>query len=338
MNKPNNSKNILEIDNLTVYYETDEGVVKAVNELSLSLEKGTVLGLVGETGSGKTTTALSTLRLVPDPPGVIKSGEIKLDGIDIFSLTEGEMDAMRGGVVSMIFQDPMTSLNPLMKVGDQIAETLIIHEGLDKKTARDQAKEMLRTVGIPVGRIDEYPDQFSGGMKQRVMIAIALSCNPKLLIADEPTTALDVTIQAQVLDEMNDLREEFGMSMILITHDLGIVAGSCDLVAVVYAGHIIEYGTVREVYKNIKHPYTYGLFGSLPRINDEREFLDSIPGTMPDPMDLPSGCPFWPRCKYVKDICKKTYPKAKYFTDTHYVTCHAYDDPSFSLKGDVENE
>ena len=322
---------VLRVEDLTVYYETDEGTAKAVNNLDLVVRKGKTVGLVGETGSGKTTTALSILRLVPDPPGVIKSGKVILDGMDIYSLTEGEMDMVRGYHASMIFQDPMTALNPVMTVGDQIAETLRIHEGLDKKAAWEKAEEMLKVVGIPPERAKEFPHQFSGGMKQRVVIAIALACNPKLMIADEPTTALDVTIQAQVLREMKELRNKYDMSMIMITHDLGIIAQMCDEVAVIYAGRIIEYGELREIFKDTKHPYTQGLFDSLPKINDGRDMLQPIPGLMPDPMELPEGCAFAPRCKYATEKCNQGTPPKHYFSDTHYAACWCYEDPEFKL-------
>jgi len=322
---------VLRIEDLTVYYETAEGTAKAVNNLDLVVRKGRTVGLVGETGSGKTTTALSILRLVPDPPGVIKSGKIILDGMDIFELTEGEMDMVRGHHASMIFQDPMTALNPLMTVGDQIAETLRIHEGLNKEESLAKAQEMLKMVGIPPERSKEYPHQFSGGMKQRVIIAIALACSPKLMIADEPTTALDVTIQAQVLREMRELKSQYDMSMIMITHDLGIIAQMCDEVAVIYAGRIIEYGQLREVFKDTKHPYTQGLFDSLPKINDGRNMLQPIPGMMPDPMELPAGCAFAPRCKYATEKCNQGIPPKTYFGDSHYVACWRYEDPEFKL-------
>ena len=327
----NEHDEVLRIEGLNVYYETDEGTAKAVNDLDLVVRRGKTVGLVGESGSGKTTTALSILRLVPDPPGVIESGKITLDGMDIFSLTEGEMDMVRGSRVSMIFQDPMTALNPLMTVGDQIAETLRIHEGLSKEEAEQKACEMLKMVGIPAERAKEYPHQFSGGMKQRVVIAIAFACQPKLLIADEPTTALDVTIQAQILREMQELKEQHDMSMIMITHDLGIVAQICDEVAVIYAGRIVEYGDIREVFKNTKHPYTKGLFDSLPRINDDRDMLVPIPGMMPDPMELPEGCSFAPRCKYATDKCRQKLPNKTHFGENHYVACCAYEDPDFTL-------
>ncbi|MBR4411484.1 MAG: ABC transporter ATP-binding protein [Firmicutes bacterium] len=312
---------VLRVEDLTVYYETAEGTAKAVNNLDLVVRKGKTVGLVGETGSGKTTTALSILRLVPDPPGVIKSGKIILDGMDIFTLTEGEMDMVRGYHASMIFQDPMTALNPLMTVGDQIAETLRIHEGLNKADSVAKAQEMLKIVGIPPERAKEYPHQFSGGMKQRVVIAIALACSPKLMIADEPTTALDVTIQAQVLREMKQLKENSDMSMIMITHDLGIIAQMCDEVAVIYAGRIIEYGELREVFKDTKHPYTQGLLHSTIKVQDRRGHLDPIDGTVPSLNKLPEGCRFHPRCKYATEECKRRMPELIEIEPGHYSRC-----------------
>ena len=287
---------ILDIKDLVIHYETDDGTVEAVNGLDIQLEYGKTLGLVGETGSGKTTTALSILRLVPDPPGVIKNGSITLDGKDILNLPQKDLESIRGNLVSMIFQDPMTSLNPVLTVGEQIAEVIGLHENISEKEAADKAGQMLEVVGIPKERYGEYPHQFSGGMKQRVVIAMALACNPKLLIADEPTTALDVTIQAQVLETMKELREKFGSAMIMITHDLGIIAEVCDEVSVVYAGQIVEHGTLEDVFEHTLHPYTEGLFGSLPNIEERRHRLQPIPGLMPDPTDLPKGCCFAPRC------------------------------------------
>ncbi len=285
---------ILDIKDLVIHYETDDGTVEAVNGLDIQLEYGKTLGLVGETGSGKTTTALSILRLVPDPPGVIKNGSITLDGKDILNLPQKDLESIRGNLVSMIFQDPMTSLNPVLTVGEQIAEVIGLHENISEKEAADKAGQMLEVVGIPKERYGEYPHQFSGGMKQRVVIAMALACNPKLLIADEPTTALDVTIQAQVLETMKELREKFGSAMIMITHDLGIIAEVCDEVSVVYAGQIVEHGTLEDVFERTLHPYTEGLFGSLPNIEERRHRLQPIPGLMPDPTDLPKGCCFAP--------------------------------------------
>ena len=277
----------IEIKDLVVEYRTRSGVVQALNGLSLSIEKGKTLGLVGETGAGKTTAGLAVLGLIPSPPGVIVSEEILLNGKDLRALTDKEMDQIRGDAVAMIFQDPMTSLNPVMTVGDQIAEAIKIHEGLNHGDALKKAEEMLEMVGIPRERAKEYPHQFSGGMKQRVVIAIALSCTPGLLIADEPTTALDVTIQAQVLEMMKGLKEKYEMSMLMITHDLGIVAEICDEVSVVYAGRVVEHGTLADVFDNTRHPYTEGLFNSLPNIENQAEKLKPIRGLMPDPTDLP---------------------------------------------------
>lgn len=319
---------ILNIENLEVTYETDEGTVQAVNNIDICLQRGKTLGLVGETGAGKTTTALSVLRLVPDPPGVIKNGKIELEGKNIFEYKEKDMELIRGNTVSMIFQDPMTSLNPVLTVGDQIAEVIRIHQDVNKAQAYEKAKEMLELVGIAGERADDFPHQFSGGMKQRVIIAIALACNPKVLIADEPTTALDVTIQAQVLELMKDLRNKYQTSMILITHDLGVVAEVCDEVSIMYAGRIVEHGTLEDIFDHFAHPYTKGLFESLPDIDNRNEPLKPIPGLVPDPSNLPEGCPFHPRCKYATEACKKRLPEKIYLNDTHYVSCHAYEKSS----------
>ena len=327
---------ILDIKDLVIHYETDDGTVEAVNGLDIQLEYGKTLGLVGETGSGKTTTALSILRLVPDPPGVIKNGSITLDGKDILNLPQKDLESIRGNLVSMIFQDPMTSLNPVLTVGEQIAEVIGLHENISEIEAADKAGQMLEVVGIPKERYGEYPHQFSGGMKQRVVIAMALACNPKLLIADEPTTALDVTIQAQVLETMKELREKFGSAMIMITHDLGIIAEVCDEVSVVYAGQIVEHGTLEDVFERTLHPYTEGLFGSLPNIEERRHRLQPIPGLMPDPTDLPKGCCFAPRCKYCTEACTKARPEMKWVSDTHYVRCSRYDEPGFKIERSVQ--
>lgn len=324
---------ILDISDLVVHYETMEGTVHAVNGIDIKLARKHTLGIVGETGAGKTTMALSIMRIVPDPPGVIKNGKILLDGVDILKLSEKKVRDIRGCDVSMIFQDPMTSLNPVHTVGDQIAEVIRLHEGLSRNDAYKRAEEMLEFVGIPADRSKEYPHQFSGGMKQRVIIAIALACNPKLLIADEPTTALDVTIQAQVLELMKDLKNRLGMSMIMISHDLGIIAEVCDEVAVIYAGRIVERGTVREVFKNTLHPYTEGLFNSLPVINKKEAKLKPIPGLMPDPIELPVGCAFSPRCTYATEKCTKEIPELRYLGENHYVACQAYDQMGFKLRG-----
>ena len=327
---------ILDIKDLVIHYETDDGTVEAVNGLDIQLEYGKTLGLVGETGSGKTPTALSILRLVPDPPGVIKNGSITLDGKDILNLPQKDLESIRGNLVSMIFQDPMTSLNPVLTVGEQIAEVIGLHENISEKEAADKAGQMLEVVGIPKERYGEYPHQFSGGMKQRVVIAMALACNPKLLIADEPTTALDVTIQAQVLETMKELREKFGSAMIMITHDLGIIAEVCDEVSVVYAGQIVEHGTLEDVFERTLHPYTEGLFGSLPNIEERRHRLQPSPGLMPDPTDLPKGCCFAPRCKYCTEACTKARPEMKWVSDTHYVRCSRYDEPGFKIERSVQ--
>ena len=322
----NNEDTVLKIENLEVTYETEEGTVRAVNGIDIDLKKGTTPGLVGETGAGKTTTALSILRLVPDPPGVIKNGKIELEGKNIFDYKEKDMELIRGNTVSMIFQDPMTSLNPVLTVGEQIAEVIKVHQDISKAQAYEKAKEMLELVGIAGERAGDYPHQFSGGMKQRVIIAIALACNPKVLIADEPTTALDVTIQAQVLELMKQLREKYQTSMILITHDLGVVAEICDEVSIMYAGSIVEHGTLEDIFDHFAHPYTKGLFESLPDIEKRGEPLKPIPGLVPDPSDLPSGCPFHPRCKYATEACSKGFPKRTWLNDTHYVSCLAYEE------------
>ena len=323
---------ILDIKNLTVHFVTEDETVEAVNDISISLKKGEILGLVGETGAGKTTTALATLNLVPNPPGIIKSGSIYVCGKDMLKLSDKELEKVRGSDVSMIFQDPMTSLNPVFTVGEQIAESIRLHESCTKQEAFLRAEDMLQLVGIPKERAIEYPHQFSGGMKQRVVIVIALACNPKLLLADEPTTALDVTIQAQVLDLMCNLKEKLDTSMIFITHDLGIVAEICDRVAVMYAGRIIEQGTLEEVFNHTKHPYTEGLFNSLPNIKKRTAELQPIPGLMPDPTKLPKGCAFAPRCPYAKPECIETVQVERNFSDTHKVLCSAYDDPAFRIR------
>lgn len=323
---------ILQVKDLQVEYRTDDATIYAVNGVDLTVRRNMTVGLVGETGAGKTTTALSIMNLIPDQVGVITGGAIELEGKDVLSMDDSEMNAIRGKDVAMIFQDPMTALNPVFTVGDQIAETLMIHEHLDKKEALDKAGRMLETVGIPAERAKEYPSQFSGGMKQRVVIAIGLACNPKLLIADEPTTALDVTIQAQVLEIMQDLKETYKMGLIMITHDLGIVAEICDEVAVMYAGRIVEYGTLEDVFEHTLHPYTEGLFNSLPNINDRRHQLTPIPGLMPDPSKLPEGCAFAPRCRYATDACRAKQPQKRWVSSTHYVACSAYDDPAFHIE------
>ncbi len=327
------SEYALQIDDLVVEYQTDDATVHAVGGVSLKLKRGQTLGLVGETGAGKTTTALSILKLLPVPQGVIKQGKILLDGDDVLPMSEYQMDQIRGNLVSMIFQDPMTSLNPVLTVGDQIAEVIAVHQDLGKAASMQKAREMLEMVGIPGQRADDYPHQFSGGMKQRVIIAIALACSPQLLIADEPTTALDVTIQAQVMELMKQLRHTLGTSMILITHDLGIVAEICDEVSIMYAGRIVEHGTLEDIFNNTRHPYTEGLFGSIPNIENRTSMLRPIPGLMPDPTDLPPGCAFAPRCAYASEACTKQVPEQRWVNDTHMVACRAYEDKDFALTG-----
>lgn len=313
-----------EIKNLVVEFRTDYGIVQALNGLDIEIERGKTLGLVGETGAGKTTTGLALLRLIPDPPGVIVDGTIKLDGEDILAMTDKQLQAVRGKKVAMIFQDPMTSLDPVITVEEQIAEVIKLHEKGSHQDHLAKAREMLELVGIPGARGSEYPHQFSGGMKQRVVIAMALACNPELLIADEPTTALDVTIQAQVLEMMKGLRDKYNTSMLMITHDLGIVAEICDNVSVIYAGRVIEHGTLEDIFNNTRHPYTEGLFNSLPHIGNREAELKPIKGLMPDPSNLPKGCAFCPRCDYAMEICKTEKPPRTYRNDTHYVECHLY--------------
>ena len=312
---------LLKIENLSIHYITDLAAVLAVNGISFSLEEGKTLGLVGETGAGKTTTGLGILRLVPDLPGKIVGGSIYYKGENLLKKSKAEMRRIRGSEISMIFQDPMTALNPVLTVGDQISEVVRYHENLSPKEAMDRACEMLEMVGIPAARAQEYPHQFSGGMKQRVMIAIALACKPKLLIADEPTTALDVTIQAQVLHMIRGLRDKLGTSMLLITHDLGIVAECCDSVAVMYAGEIIEYGSLRDIFNATSHPYTKGLFRSIPNLDGEARRLHPIMGLMPDPSNPPDGCKFHPRCPECTEKCKRIHPEACEVSPGHFVRC-----------------
>ena len=328
--KVNEQENTLEIKNLVIHYISDDEVVKAVNGVNIIIKAGKTLGLVGETGAGKTTTALSILNLVPEPQGKILSGEVLLEGRSVLSMNDLELEEVRGDKVAMIFQDPMTSLNPVHTVGDQIAESIAIHRKVSKQEALKQAKEMLELVGIPGERANEYPYQFSGGMKQRVVIAIALACSPDLLIADEPTTALDVTIQAQVLKLINELRQKYHMSMLMITHDLGIVAEVCDEVSIAYAGRIIEHGNLEDIFDHMRHPYTKGLFDALPDIEARRSELKPIKGLMPDPTNLPTGCPFHPRCDYALEICSQSLPQTKWISETHCVECHLYNDTNES--------
>ncbi len=329
-----NAKNdlILDIEDLVVRYETEDGIVHALSGFDLQLGFRQTLGLVGETGAGKTTAALAILRLVPDPPGVVECRKLMVNGRDILHLPPDKMDEIRGKDVSMIFQDPMTALNPVFTVGEQIAESLELHEHISHDEAMARACAMLELVGIPGSRANEFPHQFSGGMKQRVVIAIALACNPKLLIADEPTTALDVTIQAQVLELMQELKRRYDTSMILITHDLGIVAEVCDTVAVLYAGRIVEQGTLEDIFDRTMHPYTEGLFNSLPNIRNRTAMLRPIKGLMPDPTELPEGCAFAPRCDYADEECFRRRPRLTKATDTHSFACLAYEREGFHIQ------
>ncbi len=369
----------LEIENLSVEFRTRERTVYAVNDLNLKIRKGQTLGLVGETGAGKTTTGLAILNLIQSPPGVVTRGSIVLDGqyvlrdatsgakegggrtetadavaekkkgrkwrgkksAESFSkivMSEKELQAMRGKKVSMIFQDPMTSLNPVLTVERQIAEVIEKHENLNSEASVQKAREMLELVGIPSERGREYPHQFSGGMKQRVVIAMALACNPELLIADEPTTALDVTIQAQVLELMKKLREQNGTSMLMITHDLGIVAEVCDCVSVIYAGRVVEHGALEDVFDHTLHPYTKGLFHSLPDMTDRKARLRPIPGLMPDPSCLPAGCAFAERCEYATERCFRERPELLHRTKEHIVACHLYNEENIRKGGVLRDE
>lgn len=317
-----NTDNILSVKNLSVIYESEEGDVRAVNQVSFDLKRGKTLGLVGETGAGKTTIALAVMGLLPKPPARVVSGEILYNKTNVFQMSERERAGLRGANMSMIFQDPMTSLNPIETVGSQIEEVIRNHHKISRANARLQAMEKLEMVGIPGSRFDEYPHQFSGGMKQRIVIAIALACNPDLLIADEPTTALDVTVQAQILQLINTLKREKNTSNIMITHDLGVIAMMCDEVAVVYAGRIIEKGTVEQIFRTPVHPYTIGLFKALPDINDSsKKSLVPIPGLMPDPVRLPEGCAFAPRCSKCLKECGQKQIELKDMGDGHLARC-----------------
>jgi peptide/nickel transport system ATP-binding protein len=319
------SEKLVEIKDLQVIYKTDEEIVYAINDLNLTINKGETLGLVGETGAGKTTTALSIMKLLPEKVGIIKQGQIVLDDINVTRATEADMRLIRGATVSMIFQDPMTSLNPILTIEDQISEVLELHrKDMSKEQISERVDEILELVGLSTERKHEYPHQFSGGMKQRVVIAIALACEPKLLLADEPTTALDVTIQAQILNMMRELKERLNTAMIFITHDLGVVAQICDKVAIMYAGEIIEIGTTRDIFEgNEHHPYTDGLFGSIPDMTKITRRLNPIEGLMPDPTDLPKGCKFHPRCPRCMEICKTVNPDNN-IVSTHVIKCHLY--------------
>lgn len=315
---------LLEIRDLAVVYEVDKVKFRAVNGVSQKIERGETLGLVGETGAGKTTTAKAIMGLIPDPPGRITSGEVFYKGEDLLKKSNREMRSIRGKDISMIFQDPMSALNPTMKIVEQIAEVISLHKEYSEAEAHREAIRMLEKVGIRGERGEEYPHQFSGGMKQRVVIAIALACSPELIIADEPTTALDVTIQAQILEMMKNLKDEYMTSMLLITHDLGVVAQICDKVATMYAGEIVEYGTVEDIFDRTSHPYTEGLFNSIPRLKTKSQRLKPIEGLMPDPSNLPSGCSFHPRCPYCMDICREVNPAPADIGGGHMVKCHLF--------------
>ena len=321
------AKTLVEFKDVHTYFYTEAGTVKAVNGVSYKIKEGETVCVVGESGCGKSVTALSLMRLIAAPQGEIVKGNINFDGKDITSLSEEEMMSIRGNDISMIFQEPMTSLNPVFTVGNQIMESIMLHQKLDKKQARDKAIEMIKLVGIPRAEaiVDSYPHELSGGMRQRIMIAMALSCNPKLLIADEPTTALDVTIQAQILDLMRDIKQKTQTSIMLITHDLGVVAEMADYVVVMYAGKVIEEGPVNDIFKNPLHPYTRGLLKSKPVINQETDRLYSIPGQVPNPIGMKDSCYFHERCEHCMEVCKTQIPTIKYYDEQHKISCFLYD-------------
>jgi peptide/nickel transport system ATP-binding protein len=317
------TQNLLEVSGLRVYFRVEGGVLKAVDGVSFHIAAGETLGLVGESGCGKSVTAYSILQLVPVPPAEYAGGEIRFRGENLLALNEDGMRRVRGNLISMVFQEPMSSLNPILTIGDQVTEAILEHEKRSRREAREVAIEMLRRVGIPSPetRFREYPHQLSGGMKQRAVIAMALVCRPQLLIADEPTTALDVTIQAQILDLLGELRREFDMSVLLITHDLGVVAETCDRVAVMYAGKVVEYAPVVELFERPKHPYTHGLFRSLPMLSEKKETLRVIPGAVPSPLDFPTGCRFRNRCPMARDVCRQE-PDLREILPDHFAACH----------------
>jgi oligopeptide/dipeptide ABC transporter ATP-binding protein len=318
---------LLEVKNLKTYFFTDDGVAKAVDDVSYTVDRRQTLGVVGESGCGKSVTALSIMRLIPDPPGKTVGGQIMFDGKDLLKLTDEEMRKIRGNKIGMIFQEPMTSLNPVFTVGNQIEESILLHQKVSNERAKELAIEMLKKVGIPAPeqRYGEYPHQLSGGMRQRVMIAIALSCNPDVLIADEPTTALDVTVQAQILELIKSLQNQLGMAVILITHDLGVIAETADDVAVMYASHIVEYAPVNEVFYNPIHPYTIGLLGSIPKLNSETDRLMTIEGTVPAPTNYPVGCHFAARCNWATEECLKSEPGLLEHEPGHFAACFHWD-------------
>ena len=320
---------LLEVKNLKTYFYTEDGIARAVDGMDFIIRKGETLGMIGESGCGKSVSALSIMQLVASPPGKIIEGEIWFEGEDLLKKSPSEIKKIRGNDISMIFQEPMTSLNPVFTIGNQIIEPIILHQKLDKKKARKKAIEMLDLVGIssPEKQIDNYPHQLSGGMRQRAMIAMALSCEPKLLIADEPTTALDVTIQAQILELLKKIREEIGMAVMMITHDLAVIAEVSDDVLVAYAGKALEYADVKTIFKDPRHPYTQALYDSIPRLTDtKKRRLEVIPGMVPNPLEFPSGCRFHPRCKFAKSFCKKEEPQLKEVSKAHNVCCFIYDE------------
>lgn len=324
----NKQDTILEVKNLQTHFSSDRGVIKAVDGVDFKVNKGETLGIVGESGCGKSITSLSIMRLIDSPPGKIVGGEVFFKGENLLALSEEKMRNIRGNEISMIFQEPMTSLNPVYSVGEQIAESIRIHQKLDRKKAWEKAVDMLKLVGIPSPekRAKQEPHELSGGMRQRVMIAMALACNPSLLVADEPTTALDVTIQAQILDLLKKLQEEFGSAVIMITHDIGVVADTCDTVAVMYAGKVVEYTDVDSLFEKPKHPYTEGLLNSIPRIDEDREELLAIEGSVPSPTDMPIGCRFAPRCPYATALCHEKLPDLLALEDHSQVRCWIYTD------------
>lgn len=317
---------LLEVKNLKTYFYSESGTVKASDDVSFYVKRGETLGIVGESGCGKSITSMSIVRLIETPPGKYEGGEIWFEGEDMLKISDERMREIRGNDISIIFQEPMTSLNPVFRIGDQISEALVLHRGMNKKEAREESIKILRLVKIPNPEriVDNFPFELSGGMRQRVMIAMALACAPKLLIADEPTTALDVTIQAQVLDLMNDLKKNIDASIIFITHDLGVIAEMSDRVMVMYAGKVVELSTTEDIFKNPKHPYTVGLIGSKPDLTTETDRLHVIPGNVPDLNNRPSGCPFHPRCEHAMDVCKERFPDETIIGDGHLVNCWLY--------------
>lgn len=330
---------LLEVKNLKTYFDTDRGTVKAVDDVSFSINPGETLGIVGESGCGKSVTSLSIIQLIAKPVGRIAGGKVLLKGKDLLQLSEDQMQSIRGNDISMIFQEPMTSLNPVFTIGDQIVEPLILHQKLRKKEAREKTIEMLKVVGIanPERRVDEYPHQLSGGQRQRAMIAMALACNPALLIADEPTTALDVTVQAQILELMNNLKEEFNSAIMLITHDLGVIAETAQRVVVMYAGKVVEEAEVVSLFTSPRHPYTKGLLRSIPKLTEERERLDVIEGIVPNPLDFPSGCRFHNRCPYCFEKCRVKEPPLYVLKGQRNVRCWLFELSSDKV-GDEDDE